>query len=86
MEQISTEQISLFAEDNAPETINNTMTTKIDVVKMKYEYAESVIWQDLFSGFDSICAITFSSSIGFINQLLNLFDTAEIIFLSLIHI
>ena len=53
---------------------------KIDVVKMQYGGAESLYWQDLFAGFQSLHAITFSSGIGFVSEMVSLFDTAEIIF------
>ena len=53
---------------------------KIDVVKMDYIEAESMDWKDLFSGFTSLKAITFSSGIGFIGRLLDLFEKSEIIF------
>ena len=53
---------------------------KIDVVKMQYGGAESLYWQDLFAGFQSLHAITFSSGIGFVSEVVSLFDTAEIIF------
>lgn len=53
---------------------------KLDVVKMDYVGAESITWRELFSGYDSIKAITFSSGIGFVYQLLDLFEDAEIIF------
>lgn len=53
---------------------------KLEVVKLNYESAESITWQDLFSGFDSLYAITFSSGINFVYKLLGMFDYAEIIF------
>ena len=53
---------------------------KLDVIKMDYVGSESVSWKELFSGYDSIKAITFSSGIGFVYQLLDLFNEAEIIF------
>lgn len=52
----------------------------IDVVKMDFVEAESMTWQELFDGFDTLNAITYSSGIGFIYQLLDKFDDAEIIF------
>ena len=55
-------------------------TKKLDVVKFDYIGVESLTWQDLFSGFDSIFAITFSSGIQFVCRLLSKFKTAEIIF------
>lgn len=52
----------------------------LDVVKLEYVEAESLTWQELFEGFDSLHAITYSSGIGFVCQLLNMFSEAEIIF------
>ena len=57
-----------------------TGRTKLDVVQMDYRQAHSMTWQELFSGFDSIRAITFSSGINFVYQLLDMFETAEVIF------
>lgn len=53
---------------------------KLDVVKMSYVSAENLTWEELFSGFDSLKAITFSSGIGFVCQLVDRFKDAEIIF------
>ena len=53
---------------------------KLDVIKLDYLSSESLTWQELFSGYNRIKAITFSSGIGFVGQLLKLFDDAEIIF------
>ena len=64
------EEISLF--QNAAE--------KIDVVKMDYVGAESVEWRELFRGFSDLKAITYSSGIGFMGELLELFASAELIF------
>lgn len=52
----------------------------LDVVKMEFLEAETMPWQDLFRGFDEIHAITYSSGIGFVYQLLSIFENAEIIF------
>lgn len=52
----------------------------LGVVKMDYVGCESLTWQQLFSGFDSLHAITYSSGIGFVYQLLGQFKTVEIIF------
>lgn len=46
---------------------------RLDVVKMEYVGSESITWRELFSGYDSIKAITFSSGIGFVYQLLDMF-------------
>ena len=52
----------------------------IDVVKMEYLAAETMSWKQLFSGFDELHAITYSSGINFVYQLLDLFQKAEIVF------
>jgi len=65
---------------SASTVMSNGGLCKLDVVKMDYVGAESVSWKELFSGYDSIKAITFSSGIGFVYQLLELFKDAEIIF------
>ena len=52
----------------------------LDVVKMEFLEAETLSWEELFSGFDELHAITYSSGIGFVYQLLRKFKTAEIIF------
>lgn len=61
-------------------TLFHEGTGKIDVVKMDYVGAESMEWKELFSGYTSLKAITFSSGIGFISKLLDLFKESEIIF------
>lgn len=62
------------------ESLFSSADPRIDVVKLHFNGAESMEWRELFSGFDTIHAITFSSSLGFIDQLLELFQSAEIIF------
>ena len=54
--------------------------SRIEVVKLDYVHSELLTWKELFAGFDKIYAITFSSGIGFVNELLDLFSYAEIIF------
>lgn len=54
--------------------------SRIDVVKMSYAGAESLEWQDLFRGFTTLKAITYSSGVNFVGKLLDLFENAEIIF------
>ncbi|MCR5331583.1 MAG: NgoFVII family restriction endonuclease [Lachnospiraceae bacterium] len=53
---------------------------RIEVVKLDYVQSELLTWKELFSGFDKIYAITFSSGLGFVGELLDLFSYAEIIF------
>ena len=52
----------------------------MDVVKLEFGEVESVSWQELFSGFDTLYAITYSSGLDFVYQLLDFFEEAEIIF------
>ena len=78
------ENISLFEnEESTAITMDDLVGQRsgaLDVVRMDYVGAESMTWQELFSGFDTIHAITYSSGIDFICKLLNLFESAEIIF------
>lgn len=75
------ENFSLF---NVPESAQEQMkvqhSNKLDVVKMEFSGAETMTWQDLFSGFDTLHAITYSSGINFIYRLLDFFEEAEVIF------
>ena len=75
------ENFSLF---NVPESAQGQMkvqhSNKLDVVKMEFAGAETMTWQDLFSGFDTLHAITYSSGINFIYRLLDFFEEAEVIF------
>lgn len=76
------ENLSLFGEI---EQVNGKQSVlgvsgSLDVVKMEYLEAESLSWQELFSGFDSLRAITYSSGISFVCQLVNMFDDVEVIF------
>ncbi len=70
--------LSLFETDNVREQFVNG--NKIDVVKMEYLGAETVDWTTLFSGFDKLSAITFSSGVSFVYRLLDMFEYSEIIF------
>ena len=69
------ENMSLFDQQE-----NNASSGMLDVVKMNFEEAERMTWKELFSGFDEMHAITYSSGIGFVYKLLNMFEKAEIIF------
>ena len=53
---------------------------RLDIVRMEYVECESMTWEELFSGYDSLYAITYSSGIDFVYKLLCLFEEAEIIF------
>lgn len=72
----SDNSISLFDSEDVQETIGY----KIDVLKLSYVSSESMTWQELFKGFDTLYAITFSSGVNFVYSLLDMFEKAEIIF------
>lgn len=62
-------------------TINSKQyPSRIDVVKMEFLGAETILWSELFYGFDKLYAITYSSGISFVCELLNMFTYSEIIF------
>lgn len=70
------EQMSFFSDDSvAPENTGG----KIDVAKLEFVEGQSTTWQELFSGFDTLKAITYSSSVGFVSNLIDLFTDAEIL-------
>lgn len=70
------EQMSFFSDDSvAPENTGG----KIDVAKLEFVEAQSTTWHELFSGFDTLKAITYSSSVGFVSNLIDLFTDAEIL-------
>ena len=81
---MDTENMSLFeAEESAQISIDNLINTNkksLDIVKLDYVGAETLTWQELFAGFDTLHAITYSSGLSFVCQLLNQFEAAEIIF------
>ena len=75
------ENLSLFDEQQTMENLDGVKDSNhLDVVKLNYESCESLTWQDLFSGFDDLYAITYSSGISFVCKLLDHFEQAEIIF------
>ena len=75
--QNSTENITLFDDKNA---LDISVTPKLDVVKAEFIEVQSLTWEELFSGFNKLYAITYSSSVDFTCKLLKKFETAEIIF------
>ena len=68
------DMFDLFGERKSP------AAPRLDVVKLDYVESGALSWRELFSGFDRLKAITFSSGIGFVYQLLDLFKEVEIIF------
>ena len=73
------ENLSLF-DVPEEEQIHVQPTATLDVVKMEFAGAETLSWQELLSGFDTLHAITYSSGIDFVYQLIGLFEQAEILF------
>lgn len=53
---------------------------KLQVVQAKFLENNEKNWQELFSGFDELHAITFSSGIQFISQIVDMFRSTDIIF------
>ena len=84
MEDMSIENLSLFEADEPLEITMDSLIdmrkNTLDVVRLDYVEAQTMTWQELFAGFDTLHAITYSSGISFVCQLLNQFETAEIIF------
>ena len=75
------ENLSLFNWESAEqEQMPQNNSGNLDVVKMEFLEAETLSWKELFSGFDTLHAITYSSGIGFVYQLLEMFQRAEIVF------
>ena len=58
------ENLSMFGmmEDSQGQ-MEMSQSGNLDVVKMKFSGVETMSWQDLFSGFDTLYAITYSSGI-----------------------
>lgn len=55
-------------------------TQALSVVKAVYADTVETNWEELFDGFDRLCAITFSSGIEFVNKVINKFSYAEVVF------
>ena len=73
--------MSLFhMAEESQEQMELPSSGKLDVVKMEFSGAQTLSWPSLFSGFDTLHAITYSSGIGFVYELLALFEQAEVIF------
>lgn len=74
------DNLSFFDEDFSEGQKHSAEISRIDVVKMQFLEAQPMSWQELFSGFNHLYAITYSSGISFACDLIKKFDTAEIIF------
>ena len=75
------ETLSLFdMVEEVQQKMDISSSCSLDVVRMEFAGAETCTWQELFSGFDTLHAITYSSGIDFVYQLIDLFEDAEILF------
>ncbi len=71
-------QISIFdLNENEKERLDSNLLT---VVKATFAESEKKTWIELFDGYDELYAITFSSGLGFVCNLLKKFEYAEVIF------
>lgn len=71
---MSNETIRLFEEEDIHDD------NEVEVVDLSFLRNRQSNWQDLFSGYDELKAITYSSSIHFVNKVTGMFDQSEIIF------
>lgn len=76
---MSEEQISFFSEKQQFELKEN-YSEKLSVTKLAFVEGMYLTWQELFSGYNELHAITYSSGVGFVCKLVEMFDKAEIIF------
>jgi len=75
------DNVSLFGMHMQMTLIDTAESRKqLDVVKADFIEVESLSWEALFDGFDTLYAITYSSGIDFICKMLKKFSHAEIIF------
>ena len=72
------DQMSLF--DIVPEEMEKSFSGQLHVVKAKFVEGANLNWRDLFEGFDELYGITFSSGIGFMEKVMDMFDHVEMIF------
>ena len=75
------ENLSLFdIPEETQEQIRVQSPASLAIAKMEFAGAKTLSWQELFSGYDTLHAITYSSGIDFVYQLIDLFQQAEILF------
>lgn len=68
-------QVSLFNEEEIVKSANN-----LSIVKAKFISKEQYMSKQLFEGYNKIRAITYSSGISFMTNILSDFDESEVIF------
>jgi hypothetical protein len=74
------DDLSFFDLADAPQPDPASSAASLNVVKLEFCGAEALSWQELFRGYETLHAITYSSGIGFVCRLLDLFEEAEILF------
>lgn len=74
------ENLSLFEMMQNQEVHTSSTLKNLDVVKLEYAGVETLSWQELFDGYSTLHAITYSSGVSFVCKLLDKFSQAEIIF------
>lgn len=74
---MSEDQTTLFDENGA--LTENIDDKNLDVAFLSFIKGEKTNWRDLFSGYDTIRVITYSSGMEFMTELLGLFQKAEVI-------
>lgn len=71
-------QMSLF--DLAPDQMESMSNGSLKVVRAEFVEKKSIGWTDLFTGYDEMYGITFSSGIQFMEKVFDSFDHVEMIF------
>lgn len=71
------EQLGFFDDEKEGKI---SIATGLNVAKLSFVEGISTTWKELFSGFDKLNAITYSSGIGFVSNLVDMFEYTEIIF------
>ncbi len=83
---IGEEQVSLFDSfdgehfDDNGSAVKRVYAPPISVVKATFQETTKTNWRELFSGYDELYAITFSSGVDFLANVLDEFRYAEVIF------
>lgn len=71
-------QMSLF--DFAPDQMESMSNGNLKVVKAEFVEKKNIGWIDLFTGYDELYGITFSSGIQFMEKVFDSFERVEMIF------
>ena len=71
-------QMSLF--DLAPDQMESMSNGNLKVVKAEFVEKKNIGWIDLFTGYDELYGITFSSGIQFMEKVFDSFEYVEMIF------